>query len=216
MGSTRASATRRATRSGSPKSARTWGSSHPPGRGVPGVGRGRLRSRDCDAALAPDPWTGKGLPRRMPGAPRPGPSGAGAYVLRRVAMMDRQPVSVGVLEERLKADSRVDHVTLELDTARLELGLGGLEVVDVELDRVRVGPELDAEGVRLHDGEREVSRLELTRGHVSPPLAERKAKRLAVELRGAVVVLRRDGDEVDAVQQLCSVAHSHLPSSLIR
>ena len=121
-------------------------------------------------------------------------------VLRRVAVVDRQPVAVGVGEEGLKADSRVDHVALELDAARLELGLGGLEVVDVELDRVAVGLELDPEGVRLHHGDREVAGLELTGRHVSPPLAERKTERLAVELRGALVVLRRHGDEVDAVQ----------------
>src|SRR5204862_2253269 len=119
-------------------------------------------------------------------------------VLGCVAVVDRQGVAVGVLEEGLVADAGVDHVASELDAARLELGLGALEVVDVELDRVAVRAEVDAECVRLHDRDREIAGLELSGGHVAPPLAERKAERLAVELRGAVVVLRRPVVEVDA------------------
>src|SRR3954452_13389256 len=84
----------------------------------------------------------------------------------------------------------------------------------MELDRMRVGPELDAERIGLHDGDREVAGLELAGGHVAPPLAERKPERLAVELCRALVILGRHCNEVDPVQQLCSVVHAYLPSSL--
>src|SRR5215216_8180152 len=95
-------------------------------------------------------------------ARRPSPvSGSGPRVLRRVAVMDRQRVAIGVLEEGLEADAGVDHRAAELDAARLELGLGSFEVVDVELDRMRVGLELDAERIGLHDRDGEVAGLEL-------------------------------------------------------
>ena len=60
-----------------------------------------------------------------------------ALSLRRVAVVDGERVAVRVLEERLVADAAVDDVAPELHAARLELGLGALEVVDPELDRVR-------------------------------------------------------------------------------
>ena len=60
------------------------------------------------------------------------------------------------------------------------------------------GTELEAERVGLHDREREVAGLVLGGRHVPPLLDERQAERLAVELRGAVVVCDLEGDEVDA------------------
>ena len=61
-------------------------------------------------------------------------------LLRRVAVVDGERVAVRVLEERLVADARVDRRRpWNSHAARFELGLGGLEVVDPELDRVLWG-----------------------------------------------------------------------------
>src|SRR4051794_31764604 len=119
-------------------------------------------------------------------------------VLRGVAVVEHEHVAVGVAEVGHVADAAVDGVHLELDALGLELRARRLDVVDVERDRQAVVGELDAEGVRLHDRERQGARLVLRGGHVPPALAERQAERLAVERGGALEVLGGDADEVGA------------------
>jgi hypothetical protein len=116
--------------------------------------------------------------------------------------MQPERVAVRIGEERLVADARVEGVAFELDAARFQLRLGRLEVIDVELDRVVVGAELDPESVRLHHRDRQVPRLELAGGHAPPPLRELETQRLAVEPRRPLVVLRGDGDEISAADDL--------------
>jgi hypothetical protein len=62
-------------------------------------------------------------------------------------MMDRERVAVGILEERLVADARIEDVALEHDSARFELGASRRDVVDSEGDRVIVRLKRDAECV---------------------------------------------------------------------
>ena len=113
-------------------------------------------------------------------------------------MVDGERVAVRVLEEGLVADAAVDDVAPELHATRLQLGLGALEVVDPELDRVGVRLELEPEGVRLHDRDRQVAGLELAGGHRPPALGLLEAEHVAVERRRGLEVLGRDGDEVGA------------------
>jgi hypothetical protein len=54
-------------------------------------------------------------------------------------MVDGQGVAVRIVEEGLVADAGIEGVAFELDPAGFQLALGGLEVVDVELDREVVG-----------------------------------------------------------------------------
>src|SRR5215211_180824 len=122
--------------------------------------------------------------------------------------MDRQRVAVWIAEDRLPADSAVDRLRVEPDSARFELGLGGLVVVYVELEGRRVRAELDPKRIALHQGDRHRPGLELTGGHVTPPLPERQPQGLAVELAGSLVVLGWQGYEVDAVDQLCLSGHT--------
>ena len=119
-------------------------------------------------------------------------------VLGRVAVVQAERIAVRVREERLVADAGVHDVAAERDALGLEALSGRGDVVDLERDHRAARPELEPERVRLHDREREVAGLELGGRHVAPLLDERQAERLAVELRGAVVVLHLDGDEVDA------------------
>src|SRR4051794_12738515 len=133
----------------------------------------------------------------------------------RVPVVDRQRVAVGVLEDRLLADAAVDHLADELDAARLELGLGGVEIVDVELERQAVRGEVDPERVNLHQRDRDGPGLELAGGHLAPLLPERQPEGLAIELPGGLPVLGRERDEVDAVQQLCLCGHLRNPSIFI-
>lgn len=135
------------------------------------------------------------------------PSGVLVRSRRRVAMVDGQGVAVRVVEEALMADAGIEGVAFELDAARFQLRLGGLEIVDVELDREIVGAELDVESVHLHQGDRQVPGLELARGHAPPALRELEAQRLAVEPGGPLVVLRRHGDEVGAAYDLGLSCH---------
>src|SRR4051794_11968978 len=111
-------------------------------------------------------------------------------------MVNRESVAVGIGEERLKADAGVEGLAAEFDPARLEGRLGGLEVLDVELDRQRVWLELEAEGVGLHDRQGQVPGLELDAGHLSPALADRQLEDLGVELLGGGDVACAEGDEV--------------------
>src|SRR5262245_4156959 len=121
--------------------------------------------------------------------------------------MDCQGVAVGVVEEGLEADAGVERLALELDAARLELGAGGLEVVDAELDRVGVGMKLEPESVRLHDRDGEVAGFELDRRHVPPALSLRQPQDLAVEVDSRVDVLGRHGDEVGSGDEGCRSGH---------
>src|ERR1700704_1222819 len=123
-------------------------------------------------------------------------------------MVDRQRVAVRVPEDRLFADPAVDHVADELNPSRLQLRLRGVEVVDMELEWRAVWGEVDPEGVDLHQRDRHGPGLELTGRHLTPLLPERQPEGLAVELPGALPVLGRESDEVDAVEQLCFGGHT--------
>ena len=70
----------------------------------------------------------------------------------------------------------------------LELGACGLDVVDVQRDRMLVWLELDAERVGLHQRDREGAGLELPGRHVAPPLRALEAEHVAVELARLVEV----------------------------
>src|SRR4051794_18519853 len=122
---------------------------------------------------------------------------------RGVPMMDRERVPIRVLEDRLLADTAVDRLRDELDATRLELCLGGVVVVDVELERRGVRAEVDVESIDLHQRDRHGPGLELAGRHLAPLLPEGQPESLAVELPCGLPVLRREGDEVDAVEQLC-------------
>src|SRR4051812_20865410 len=126
---------------------------------------------------------------------------------RGVPMMDRERVPIRVLEDRLLADTAVDRLRDELDATRLELCLGGVVVVDVELERRGVRAEVDIEGIDLHQRDRHGPGLELAGRHLAPLLPEGQPESLAVELPCGLPVLRREGDEVDAVEQLCVGCH---------
>src|SRR5215211_8055641 len=89
---------------------------------------------------------------------------------RRVAVVDAEGVAVRVVEERLEAHARVEDLPVELDPPRLQLGAGGLYVLDMQRDRMVVGPVLEAERIRLHHGEGQAAGLELRCGHVAPAL----------------------------------------------
>src|SRR5436190_1337740 len=75
-----------------------------------------------------------------------------------------------VAEDRHVADARVDGVAVEGDAGRLELRAGGVDVLDLQGDRPVVGREGLAEGVHLHDRQRQRARLELAGGHAAPLL----------------------------------------------
>ena len=76
-------------------------------------------------------------------------------------MVQVEHVPVGVAEERLMADARVDRLAHELDPARLELGASGGDIVDVERDRHPVRAELDAQPFANDESDRDGARLEL-------------------------------------------------------
>ena len=123
----------------------------------------------------------------------------GASVLGRVAVVQGEQVAVGVGEERLVADAGVQDPAAELDPVRLELARASpstSSTASATIDAAR--RELEPEGVRLHDGEREVAGLVLRRGHLPPRLHERQTERLAVELGRLGVVFDLERDEVDA------------------
>jgi hypothetical protein len=73
-----------------------------------------------------------------------------------------------------------------------------MDVLDMESDRMAVGLKLDAEGIRLHDRNRQGPRLELAGGHAPPALRARQAEHGAVELVRLCEVARGNGNEVDA------------------
>src|SRR5829696_6485299 len=118
-----------------------------------------------------------------------------------VAMVEGQRVTVGIVEEGLEARAGVDRLALERHAARLELSLGALEVVHVELDRAVVGVVLHPKGVGLHDRDGQVAALELLAGHAAPLLRRLQAEHVRVEVARLLEVLGRDGDEVDAVDE---------------
>src|SRR4051812_22648354 len=125
-------------------------------------------------------------------------------------MVESERVAVGVLEERLPADTRVEDLAHELHAAGSQLASRVLEVVHVQRDRVVVRLEGHAERLRLHHRDREVAGLELTTGHVAPALREREAEHVAVELRGPLVVLRGHRDEIGARYELRLSRHRFL------
>src|SRR5947209_4596748 len=64
---------------------------------------------------------------------------ASLRLIRRVPLVQREPVAIGIEERRHVANARVDGLAVELDALRLELGARGLDVGDVEQrDRVRL------------------------------------------------------------------------------
>ena len=75
-------------------------------------------------------------------------------------MVEDERVAVGVVEDRLTAEARIEHLDDEGDSLGLEWGACGLDVVDLEGDRRAVGARLGlTEGAGVHDGEREVAGL---------------------------------------------------------
>ena len=80
---------------------------------------------------------------------------------RRVAVMQIEHVSVGILEQGLMTHTAVDGLSEERDTTGLEVGAGGFNVVDVECDRHLVGTELDPERLACDERNRHRARLEL-------------------------------------------------------
>ena len=69
---------------------------------------------------------------------------------------------------------------------------------DMQGDRVRVRRELDPEGIRLHERDREAAGLELARGHAAPLLRSLEPEDVAVERLRLLVILGWHGDEIDA------------------
>ena len=63
---------------------------------------------------------------------------------RRVAMMNRQRVAVGIGEEGLVADAGVERVRFEFHAARFQLRPRRGNILDPELDRVGVGAGTEA------------------------------------------------------------------------
>lgn len=76
-------------------------------------------------------------------------------------MVEGKRVAVRVLEERLEADAGVERVCRERDAARFKFGSRGLDVVDVQRDRMVVGAELEVEARGGQQGKREAARFEL-------------------------------------------------------
>src|SRR6185503_11810172 len=104
----------------------------------------------------------------------------------------------GIAEERHVADAGVHGVGGELDAPALELGARGLDVLDVEGDRVRVERERHPHVLGADYAQGQPARLEL--GAVAAAVAGRQgqAEHLTVEVHGGVEVGGGDGDEVDA------------------
>src|SRR6185295_8527312 len=96
----------------------------------------------------------------------------------------------------LEADAGIDRVAPELDALRLELGLGGIEIVDAELERVGIGPELLPQRIQLHYRDRQVAGFELAGGQLPPLLASLEPEHLVVELHRPVDVRRADDQKV--------------------
>ena len=116
---------------------------------------------------------------------------AGAVSLRRVARVQHERVAVGSREVGHVADAAVHRVGHERHALALELGPGRGDVRDVQRDRVRVGLELDAERVGLHDRDRQRAGLELGGGHLPPAGRALEAEHVAVERARRVEVARR-------------------------
>src|SRR3954469_11202411 len=119
---------------------------------------------------------------------------------RRVAVMQHERVALGVFEERHVAHAGVHRVGAELDAARLELAARRLDVVHVEGDRVVVRARLDAELLRVDEGDREAAGLELGAHRVllAPQLRALEAEHVLVPLARSGQVPRGYADEVDA------------------
>ena len=64
-------------------------------------------------------------------------------------MVEHERVPVGVPEIRHVTDPAVDRLGRELDAPLLEVGTRLVHVVDVQRDRMRMGLELEPEGVGL-------------------------------------------------------------------
>src|SRR5436309_3612884 len=122
--------------------------------------------------------------------------------VRRVAMVEHEPVAVRVLEERHVADARViDLRELELDAAALESIHRRLDVRHAE-GNAELGPIVAAALLlgRAQD-ESDVVRLEfwpLVAREGIPP----QAQRAAVELRGSSAVPDAHADEIGALHFL--------------
>ncbi len=136
------------------------------------------RSRTSSALLEGAPRDGAGetapAARALPG--RRALLTAERGVGRRVAVVDRERVAVRVLEEGLVADARVDRLALELDPARLELGLGGLEVSTWNSIGKPCGLNSIPKASVLHHGDRQVAGLELARAACCPSASRTRAR----------------------------------------
>ena len=66
------------------------------------------------------------------------------------------------------ADAAVDRVGEERDAARLELGAGGLDVLDLQRERDAVGLERDAQALRRDQGDGDGAGLELGADRLVP------------------------------------------------
>src|SRR5262249_26401801 len=117
---------------------------------------------------------------------------------RDVPPVQHQRVAVGIVEESHVADARVEGLATELDALALELAARRGDVGDPQRDVVRVRREGQAHLLGLPDAKRDLpaSDLEPAGGHVA---VERQADRLEVELSRALNALRRDRQEVDAL-----------------